>query len=732
MFQGSFRKKGCRILVMLCLVWIIGFSAITPLTSVINLDGYSLNKIKQSYSLSDIDHSSLWNRTYGGFDSDRLYDLVLCDDGGYALVGYTNSFDSTDRDTWVIRTDDTGDVEWTQNLGYNSSNDQGNSIYQCENGDFVIAGYFETIGGINGFVTRISGIDGELLWTYELGTDALADSFTEVIESSNGAIIAIGTTESWGAGFDDVVVVSLSPIGSPVWTRTYGGGNNDLGRSIVESREGGYAFLANTFSYGAGSSDFWLVRIDENGNSLWNSTFGGGLSDSGYDIIEYYPGGFVMAGQTRSFGDAQGDLYVVRSDSDGSLVWDQYYVGSGEDFATGIIEASRGGFTIVGISDYIGLNPQTRITRIQPNNTEVWSHWYGGSDVDYGYELVEVYPEEYVVGGTSRTYGSGDFDGWMFLVPGEPRLISSPLDQFIEFGESVGVSLWAESTAPIHMWWLEDTSVFDVAKIGDNEGTVYRIAPPNVGMYEIWVHVNNTAGHETEYIFWIYVDDTTAPSWSDYTAEHFLEFGDQFQYRPNAYDLSLLDDWFLTGSSYFTIDIGNGQITNVGTPPVGEYNLEIQVNDMYHNALFDSLQIIVQDTTAPTWDTALQDQSIDYGEDFVYDLDASDLAGLASWSVDNTEFSVDSEGRVRNLITLAPGLHAVTVSVTDVNGNILQGEFTVTVGDRPAATTQTTTTGGQVTPGIFDSALPFVAGVGVTIAVVALVCAMGRRRTPTK
>jgi hypothetical protein len=433
-----------------------------------------------------------------------------------------------------------------------------------------------------------------------------------------------------------------------------------------------------------------------------------------------------MAGQTRSFGDAQGDFYVVRADSDGSLIWDEYYVGSGEDFATGIIEAHRGGFTIVGISDYIGINPQTRITHIQPDNTEVWSSWYGGPNVDYGYELVEVYPEEYVVGGTSRTYGAGDFDGWMFLVPGQPRLIDPPDDQFTEFGQGVGVTLWAESSAPIHMWWLEDTSVFDIAKIGDNEGTVYTSGYPDVDVYEVWVHVNNTAGHEVEHIFWIYVDDMTAPYWSDYTAEHILEFGDQFQYTPTAYDLSQLDEWFLTGSTYFTIDSGSGEISNVGTAPVGEYNLEIQLNDRYHNSLVDSLQIVVQDTTAPEWDMALQDQLIDYGVNFVYDLNASDLAGIASWSVDNTEFSVDSEGRVRNLITLALGEHAVAVSVTDVNGNVLQGQFVVTVGSAP------TTPGGPVSPGIFDSALPFVAGVGVTIAVVALVCAMGRRKPAAK
>ena len=708
------------ILIALCFVWIIGFSTITPLARVNKIERVPFERIEQHTSLSDVDYSALWNRTYGGFDSDRLYDLVLCDDGGYALVGFTNSFDSVDRDTWVVRTNEAGDVQWTTTLGYNGTNDQGNSIFECENGDFVIAGTYSTVGGANGFVVRVNN-NGQLLWTYEIGLDAFTENLIDVVESNNGAIIAIGTTDYWGAGLDDVFVVSLSPIGSPVWMRTYGGVDDDIGRSIVESKDGGYALLANTYSYGAGFADFWLIRIDVNGNALWNNTYGGALVDSAYDIIECYPGGFIMAGQTRSFGDAQGDFYVVRADSDGSIVWDEYYVGSGEDFATGVISASRGGFTIVGISNYIGGNPQTRITRIQQDSTEIWSYWYGGPDVDYGYEIVEVYPEEYAVGGTSRTFGAGDFDGWLFLVPGLPRLANAPYDQFVEFGNGIAISLYVESTAPIDMWWLDDTSVFDIAKVGDYEATVYRIMPPDTGVYEIWVHVNNTAGHEIEHNFWIYVDDTTAPTWSDFTAEHILEFGDQFQYTSSVYDLSLLGDWFLTGSSYFTIDVGSGEITNVGTPPVGEYNLNIQVNDMYHNSLSDDLQIVVQDTVAPVWDQTPQDQEIIYGTQFVYDLNASDLAGLSSWWVDNQEFSVDSVGRIRNLVTLAPGDHSVTVYVSDNNDNILQATFNIRVGS-PSITEP------SGTPSILDSTILFGAGAVAATAVAVIVFAMGRRK----
>jgi hypothetical protein len=473
--------------------------------------------------------------------------------------------------------------------------------------------------------------------------------------------------------------------------------------------------------------DFYLLRIDYDWNLMWETTYGGSDNDYPEEVVEYSDGGFVMVGSSESFGDPNGDFWAIRVDDSGSEIWNETYVGGGWDFATGIVESVRGGFAIVGVTNFISGVDQTRITRIDTDGTELWTNWYGGPDVDYGYGIVETYPEEFVVAGTTNSYGAGSFDGWVFLVPGKPRLIDPPDEVHIEFGHGAGANLWVESTAPIHMWWLEDTSVFNITKIGNNEGTVYQILPLDVGYYDVYVHVNNTAGHETEHIFFIYVDDTTAPYWQDFTAEHTLEFGDQFQYTPRAGDLSFLGEWFLFGSSHFTIDTNTGDISSVGTPPVGEYNFEITVGDMYHNTLIDEIQIIVQDTTAPTWDIVLEDQLVDYGTDFVYDLEASDVAGISSWSVDNTEFSVDSEGRVRNLITLAPGVHAVTVSVTDVNGNVLQGQFIVTVGARPS-TQPTAPPGG----GIIDSTILFGAGVGATLVVVAVVCALGRRKPSSK
>ncbi|MGY5873809.1 MAG: hypothetical protein RTV72_16290 [Candidatus Thorarchaeota archaeon] len=739
MIQTRIKRKRIVMFLALCFAWIFIFSAVAPLENVGDVQNIVLERIEESHTQSAIDFSPLWNRTYGGFDQDRCYDLTICNEGGYALVGYTESFTGGDKDIWALRTDNDGNVIWSKYFGNTSGDDAGYSIVECENGDFIIGGFSYLGANSDARVDRLDK-DGNLLWTTLVGLAATDDLFIDIIETTTDSIIAVGQTSSWGAGGTDVLAVCLDANGNEIWMRTYGGGSEDHSQSIVECDEGGFAILGYTMSYGEGLFDYWLLRLDIDGILLWDCTYGGLNSEQGIDLVQNIFGGFVLVGQSRSLGDANGDFWVISVDRNGNEIWNATYASGGIDMATGIVECARGGYAVIGVIDYISGVDSARLVRIDTDGTQLWSGFYYGATIDHCYSIAEIYPEEFALAGYTDSYGAGSFDAWLLLIPGVPRFDNPPHEVHTEFGLGVAISLFVESTAPLHMWWLEDTSVFDITKVGDNEVSVFRIMPPDVGYYEAYVHVNNTAGHETEHIIFIYVDDTTAPYWQDFTAEHTLEFGDQFQYTPRAGDLSFLGEWFLFGSSYFTIDTNTGDISSVGTPPVGEYNLEINVGDMYHNTLIDDIHILVQDSTAPMWDIVLEDQSIDYGEDFVYNLEASDLAGIASWSVDNTEFSVDSEGRVRNLVPLAPGIHAVTVSVEDGNGIILQGQFTVTVGSRPTATatttttttTSATTTSGGVTPGIIDTALPFVAGVGATLLVVAVVCFMGRRKPPAK
>ncbi|MHA2353157.1 MAG: hypothetical protein ACXABX_08570, partial [Candidatus Thorarchaeota archaeon] len=273
MFQTRIRHKRFVMFLAMCFVWILIFSTVAPLENVGEVQKIAPERIMESHTQSAIDFSALWNRTYGGFDQDRFYGLTQCEDGGYAFVGYAQSY-GTDEDLWVVRTDSNGDVLWTTVLSEAAGHDIGREIIECENGDLVVVGYSYPTGDNHARIDRIDA-DGNVVWSKLIGEVPTQDFFEAVVESESGCLLAVGRTESWGAGGNDVLAVCFAPNGNEIWIRTYGGAADDSGISVVECASGGYAILGETTSFGDGSYDFWLLRIDNDGNLMWDETYGG-------------------------------------------------------------------------------------------------------------------------------------------------------------------------------------------------------------------------------------------------------------------------------------------------------------------------------------------------------------------------------------------------------------------------------------------------------------------------
>jgi hypothetical protein len=145
------------------------------------------------------------------------------------------------------------------------------------------------------------------------------------------------------------------------WNQTYGGPSDDTGRAVVQTADGGYALAGYTASYGAGDYDFWLVKTDSSGNALWNQTYGAGPQveegnlligflgdDEARSVIQTDDGGFVLAGYTWSFGAGESDGWLIKTDSDGNMVWNQTYGGTSYDHFNQVISTSDGGFALAG------------------------------------------------------------------------------------------------------------------------------------------------------------------------------------------------------------------------------------------------------------------------------------------------------------------------------------------------------------------------------------------------
>jgi hypothetical protein len=182
--------------------------------------------------------------------------------------------------------------------------------------------------------------------------DDFAHSITQ---SSDGGYVVAGETRSFGAGDWDIYVVKLDSSGNVIWTKTIGGSSSDFATSIIQSSDGGYIVAVNTWSFGAGNYDIYVVKLDSSGNVIWTKTIGGSNWDEAQSIIQSSDGGYVVAGKTWSFGAGSADFYVVKLDSAGNVLWTKTIGGIGDEaWGDSIIQSSDGGYVVVGHTQSFG------------------------------------------------------------------------------------------------------------------------------------------------------------------------------------------------------------------------------------------------------------------------------------------------------------------------------------------------------------------------------------------
>jgi PKD repeat protein len=210
----------------------------------------------------------------------------------------------------------------------------------------------------------------------------------------------------------NIQLVNADLSGLPVveWSHTYGGSNWEYGTSLVQTSDGGYALLGDTSSFGAGMDDLWLVKTDPYGNQMWTQTYGG-VSDEGACnkncLIQTSDGGFVFAGRTESFGAGSSDIWLVKTDSAGVMEWNKTFGTVKLEVAYSVIQTSDGGCMVVGYTgDPAEMDTDVYIVKTNAFGNKLWNKTYDVLDLDFAVDIVEI-TDGYVVVGCTSMYGYG-------------------------------------------------------------------------------------------------------------------------------------------------------------------------------------------------------------------------------------------------------------------------------------------------------------------------------------
>jgi hypothetical protein len=176
-----------------------------------------------------------------------------------------------------------------------------------------------------------------------------------MVKTADGGYALAGHTNSYDAGNSDFWLVKVDANGNALWNKTYGGTDVDAAFSIVQTSDGGYALAGYTYSYGAGNADFWLVKTDLNGNALWNKTYGGTVAEMAWSMVKTADGGYALTGVTTSYGAGYSDFWLVKTDLNGNALWNKTYGGTGSDEAHSVVQTVDGEYALAGYTGSYGV-----------------------------------------------------------------------------------------------------------------------------------------------------------------------------------------------------------------------------------------------------------------------------------------------------------------------------------------------------------------------------------------
>jgi hypothetical protein len=266
--------------------------------------------------------------------------------------------------------------------------------------------------------------------------------------------------------FFDLPIASAD--GPPVkWERTFGGSANDRSESVQQTLDGGYIIAGATQSFGAGGLDVYLIKTDPNGTNQWEKTFGGSSADAGFSVQQTLDGGYIIAGSTQSFGAGSWDVYLIKTDPNGNSEWEKTFGASGAERSRSVQQTLDGGYIIAGYTKSFGAGDwDVYLIKTDPNGNIQWEKTLGGSSHDRGKAVQQTLEGGYIIVGATQSFSVGALD--VYLIKYLIKLCS---DGTLAGDLDCDGTVNFEDVAILAFQWLQERSISyppaDIAGVGD-------------------------------------------------------------------------------------------------------------------------------------------------------------------------------------------------------------------------------------------------------------------------
>lgn len=286
-----------------------------------------------------------------------------------------------------------------------------NFIAATSDGGYIVADLFRAL--------RLDG-SGNIIWEKKYG--GFNDHLHAVVPTNDGGFVMAGITWNFGAGGGDAWILKLDASGNIIWQNTYGGPGDDSAAAIAPTNDGGYVVAGQTTSFGAGRIDAWVFKLGESGNVIWQKTYGDSAIEVASDIKVLGTDGYVITGDYDVTGRAS-DVWVARLDESGNIVWQKTYGSINTDAGYTISPTNDGGYIVGGIVDVLTQGGNLWVLKLDAVGNLTWQKSYGGRGGENGIRLVTTSDGGYVAAGWTSSFGAGNADVWVFKLDGSGGIV---------------------------------------------------------------------------------------------------------------------------------------------------------------------------------------------------------------------------------------------------------------------------------------------------------------------